>query len=474
MSRTHPPSWSWTLLAIGFFSIWILAAIWSNLCLYADGAHEFVRVLETQNFVSFMWSRHFAFFIFQFPLVLAIKLGVTDLFWLRLAFGLGCFFPWPLALLLCRWISREHFWLAVIGCAGGYLNAATPAISEHILTHAMFWPALFILLFARPLKPGAAVVLLAMALGLQFSYESQIFLSCPLALLSLWRLFQKDSPTPTWIRLIFLAAAALFFSSMANGIFSVLMPELPGNFTGFKTGTLGILQHTGWTLNWTVLWCGLGLSVCLSDKIKRILAGKSARCLLVTALLVWGTWPLLAPEKVDTGLQYDNRVLNLLVPLALLPVALILRFRPEWLAASRAWLIQLAAMMLLAQSLWQISVTVLWYRDVIWMRETLAAKQGVFPLRSTVLAVDGMQGRELRPDAIGGRFDWSWPCLSLALAPGREINCLICSEVFINPTIRRHYWQPFDPFYPERLPDLRHYGLNYSNYVAGLNLSVAK
>lgn len=456
-------------LAIGVFSAWVLAAIFTSLCVYADGAHEFVRVLETQSFVSFMWSRHFAFCIFQFPLVLAIKLGVTGLPWLRIAFGIGCFLPWPVGLLLCHWISPKNFWLAAAGCAAGYLNAASPPISEHILTHALFWPALFVILFARPLKPAHAVVLLAMAVGLQFSYESQIFLCGPLGLLALWRLFQERQANSGWPWLVFLAATVLFFSSIANGIFSVLMPELPGNFTGFKSGTLGILQHTGWTLNWTLLWCGVVLLACLSEKVWGVLSGKRGWYFWMPALLIWGTWPLLAPGKFDTGLQYDNRVLNLLVPLALLPVALILRFYPDWLEVRRSRLVQMAAVLLLAQSLWQLSVAALWYRDVVWMQETLAAKRGIFPLRSTVLAADGMLGRELRPDAIGGRFDWSWPCLSLALAPGKDINCLICSEVFLDPAIRLHSWQPFDPFNPAALPRLSHYGLDYSNYLAALN-----
>ena len=32
----------------------------------------------------------------------------ANLAWLRLAFGLGCFLPWPLAMVCCRWISPRH------------------------------------------------------------------------------------------------------------------------------------------------------------------------------------------------------------------------------------------------------------------------------------------------------------------------------------------------------------------------------
>lgn len=455
-------------LAAGVFLAWVLAAILASQCLYADGANEFVRVLEKQGFVSFMRSRQFAFYVFQFPLVAALQLGVTDLAWLRWFFGLGCFLPWPLALLLCHRISREHFWLAAAACGAGYLNAAAMAVGEHILAHALFWPALFVLLFARPVKTGPALILLLMAIGLQFSYESQIFLSAPLLLLSLWRAAENQSREPGWARMVFALAAALFLTSIVNGLYAIWMPELPANLTGFKSGALGILQRPGWNLVCTALWCGLAAAACRSEKIWRGLNTRWGFCLIAAAVLVWGCQPLLAPDRVDTGILYDNRALNLLVPLALLPMALILRFRPDWLASRPNRLPQFAALLLLAQSLWHLSNTALWYRDVVWMQETLAAKRGIYPLRSTVLAADGMLGRELRPDAIGGRFDWSWPCLSLSLTPGKDINCLIVSEVFIAPEIRRRCWQPFDPFQPATLPRLEPYGLSYSNYLAGL------
>jgi len=459
----------WLTLALGVFGLWILTAIGTSLCLYADGAHEFVRVLAAQDFVSLMWSRHFAFYIFQFPLVLAIKLGVTQLVWLRVAFGLGCFLPWPLALLLCRWLARDHFWLAVAGCAAGYLNAAFLPVGEHILAHALFWPALFVLLFVRPLTRAPALVLLAMATGLQFSYESQIFLSAPLLALALWRSVQERRENPGWAPVVLLVAAGLFLVSMANGMESVWRPELPGNFTGFKAGTLGIFWHPGWTLTWTLLWGGLAAGACWSEKLWQWLTGKNGWYFSAISVLVWGLWPLLAPDALDSGLQHDNRALNLLVPMGLLPVALSLRFRPAWLSTCRPRLVTMVAALLLAQSLWHLTSTALWYRDVLWMQETLAAKRGIYPLRATVLAADGMLGRELYPDAMGGRFDWSWPCLSLALAPQRQIHCLIVSEVFLDPTIRRHSWQPFDPFNPATLPRLDHYGVDYTHYSAALS-----
>jgi hypothetical protein len=57
------------------FAGFILFAIFSGRCLYGDGAHEFIRVLEAGTFVEFMKVRSFAFDCYELFLVIAIKRG---------------------------------------------------------------------------------------------------------------------------------------------------------------------------------------------------------------------------------------------------------------------------------------------------------------------------------------------------------------------------------------------------------------
>ncbi len=434
------------LLALGIFAFSVVLEILSSRCLYADGAYEFIRTLQAQNFAALVWTRQFASDIYEFPLVMAIKAGITSLTWLRWAFGLGCFLPWPIALACCYRVSPKNFWIAAAGCAAGYLNASFTAVGEHILAHALFWPSLFVILFAQPLKPGSTAILLASALGMLFSYESQLFLCVPLMILALWRARLERMAKGRWRWVVFLVAAALFAAGITVGLCGALMPAATSaNFNGFKAGTLSIFKHMGWTLTWTAVWIALGLAAFFSETVQKTISRRIIVCLLFGALLFWGLWPMLAPNRWDNGVQTDNRVVDLIVPMALLPVALISRFRPAWIESKRKQLEQWVAALLIAQSLWQISATVHWAQDVVWMREILATHHGIVPLHSTVLAADGMEGRELRPDVIGGRFDWTWPCLSVALSPSPKINCFICSEVFLVPAVREHYWQPFDP-----------------------------
>jgi hypothetical protein len=463
------------MMALGccVFALSVLFEILCSRCLYADGAYEFIRVLQEQNFVALLWSRHFACYILEFPLVLAIKLGVTKLSLLRLAFGFGCFLPWPLALTACYWICPRYFWLAVAACAAGYLNTAYVAIAEHIVAHAFFWPSLTVILFARPLKAAHAAILLFCATAMLFTYESQLFLSAPLALLALWRAYleRQENNRIGWT--IFLIASALFAAGVSVGLCGVLMPEHHADFSGFKSGSLAMFTHMGWPLCWTAAWIVLAVTAAFSETIWQLISRKPGIFGLIAVVLVWGAWPLLAPNSGDTGLQYDHRSLDTLVPLALLPVALILRFRPQWLESKSYCLESLVAALLIAQSIWQMSTAVHWCQDVVRMRQILASHSGIVPVHSTVLAADGMEGRDLRRDAMGGRFDWTWPSLSLALAPDPNIRSFICSEVFLSPRIRERFWYPYDPLAPKTLPDLRHYGVNYKDYFAAMNSAAA-
>ncbi|MEY4916410.1 MAG: hypothetical protein RL616_323 [Verrucomicrobiota bacterium] len=459
---------NWMPLAVSVFAAWIITALLTDFVLYADGAHEFIKVLEKQDFMSLWWSRHFSYWIYEIPLVLAIKLGVTDLSWLRFAYGVGCFLPWPLALTICWRISPKNFWLAAAGCAAGYLNGAYMPVGQHCVTHAMFWPALFVLLFAQPIKFGSALILLAMATGLQFGYESQTFFSIPLFGLALWRAYQEKIANRRLAWLYFLVVAVLFLSSVLNGVFSLLMPEAPANLQGFKKGTLAMLTNPGWTVGLTMLLGLLAVLACASEKIWRATTSLGGFGFTVIGILIWGGWPVLASNQLDTGVQYDHRSMNLFVPMALLPLGWVLAFRPDWLTPYVARLKSLVAVLLLAQSLWHFSCACLWYSDTVSMRQVLTTKQGVYPVHGTVMAAHGMLGRDLHADAIGGRFDWSWPCLSIALSPKHDVGCLICSEIFLDPVMRQRCWQPFDPFQPTTLPKLERYGINYSNYTAKL------
>ena len=440
--------------ALWVFGTFILAAVMSGRCLYGDGSHEFVRVLEAGTFVPLLGLRNYASNCYEFFLVVAIKLGITDLGLLRIAFGLGCFLPWPVALWVCHRFAPRHFWLVVLACAGGYMNAAFLAVGEHVIAHAFFWICLFALLYVRPLTPLAGGLLLLSAVILCRSYESLLFLGPPLAGIALWRAAGRPV---RWVeRLTLLVASVCFLVATATSLRGTLFPEVPGNLSGFKQGLLSELLSPSWTFGWSLGWTLLFPGLMVSPTLRRDLSSKWLQGLLAAGLAVWGLGPILLPGLLMPRTQHSDRFLELLVPLALLPVALLLAWRPDGLQPYRTWLVRFSASFLLAQALWQLSATWQWTGFVGTLRGVLASRTGPLPVAATPIAAGVIDGQALN-------FDWWWanPSLSIVLSPGGQVRSML-----MPPSPQK--WEPFNPLDPRRLPKLERYGINYRAYVATL------
>jgi hypothetical protein len=436
-----------TLIACGAFAVFIVFAVVTRRCLLADGSYCMVRVLETGHFVPIVACRSFAAYVYQLPLIIALKLRMTGIPWLSLVFGIGCFWVWPVAMVLCYLLAPRHFWLVMFACAAGYLNAAFVAVGEHIMAHAIFWPALFAILYVRPLTPFASAALLGSSILLMRSYESMLFLGPLLIALVIWRMISERENL--WRQMV-LAAAVVFLAAATDIALGGVEHPNPINYYGFKHGPMVELQTPTWTLQMTVLWTVIML-LSMYSRAAKVLRSPAGLFLTGLIVLFWGAWPLLAPRQLDPASQYECRFLDLLVPLLLAPVAVALAVKSKWLATQLPDLTRLAAMMLVAQSLWQISATREWQGYIgIWERVLASGVDG--PIR-------------ISPNDDFGKFDhlyftWANPCLSLMLGPQHVQAIILPSQ----PT----GWMPFNPFNPKSLPDLKQYGVDYSEYIASL------
>jgi hypothetical protein len=123
---------------------------------------------------------------------------------------------------------------------------------------------------------------------------------------------------------------------------------------------------------------------------------------------------------------------------------------------------------LLAQSLWQVSATWQWQRFVGVLRDVLVSRTGYLSLSETPLAPGSIPGQTFH--FVGGVFDWDNPCLCIALSPGGHVRMMLHSA----PDGYAARWQPFDPLNPKTFPDLRRYGVDYSDYEAAIAAASSK
>jgi len=439
----------------------LVFAVFTARSLYDDGSYYFLRVLQAGGFTEMIFSRGHAAYLFQLPVVMALKLGVTDISKLQVAFGIGCFIAWPLAMTICCWLAPKHFWLVALACGTGYLNAAFVAVGEHLVAHAFFWPVCFVILFVRPLTPAAAGVLLGSAIILFRSYESMLFLGPALA----WLAFRRaaDGKEKSWQRVVLLLTTFLLAGSAFISLDGILHPCTRSSVCSFNTGLLRELAAPGWTVDWSFLWVLLMIASG-SPKVRRFVAHPMGLVMLAGIILVWGAWPLLSPAQLDPYKQYDSRFLDLLVPVGLLGVALILAHRPEWLEPQRRHLVNLSAALLLAQSLWHIAATEQWRGYLHVWKDMMASHSGIIKLMDTPYGKNPAVGRQAT------RFVWEMDARNLCIEVGpRKVKSLILPDVKITGEIVDR--ELLSQFKPEELPNLERYGVDYSEYVKAVTQS---
>jgi hypothetical protein len=434
-------------VAVLIFAASLLYAVFTNRCLYNDGSYYFIAVLQKAGFVAVISYRACANYLIELPLVLALKAGIVSIPALRIAFGIGCFWVWPIAMAACYWLSPKQFWLVVLACGAGYLNAAFVAIGEDVVAHAFFWPVCFAILFARPLTPAAAIILLISSIILLCSYESMLFCGPPLALLALWRCY--NSKEAIWQRMILLLSAALLCLAAYISVYGLLHPAQGPRLDSFRSDAYQEFLFPSWTVGWTAFWCLL--MVCgMSLQIRKALTHPIGIAILGIIVFFWGAWPFLEPAHLEPWKQYEARFLNLAVPMALLPVACILAWRPQWLEPHRRYLIHFSAALLLAQSLWQIAATDQWRSYLNVWRGLMATHTGLVDLLDTPYGKYHAVGRQAT------QFCWIMDGrnLSIEISPP-HVKSIIEPAVEIGGSLG-------DQFKPENFPHLERYGINFS------------
>ena len=447
-------------MAVSFFLLSLAYAIVTARSLYNDGAYYFLRVLQANGFTEMLFSRGHAGYLYQLPVVLALRLGITNLEVLQAAFGVGCFCAWPVAMWLCYRLARQHFWLVVLAAGMAYLNAAFVAVGEHIVAHAFFWPVVFVLLFVQPLTKFAAAVLLVSSLILLRSYESMLFLGPVLA----WFAFRRAQREPgTAGRVICLVSAVILLLAVPIAVDGMLHPCTSSSAHSFKTGMLHLLAAPGWTVSWTAFWLLL-MAGGLWLPVRRRVVSPTGVLLLAAMVLLWAAWPLLAPAQLDPFKQHEARFLNLLTPLALLLVAECLVRFPGWFINRKNYLVNMSAVLLLAQSLWQLGATEQWRGFLGVLRNLMQTEKGVVRLMDTPYG---------RAPAVGWqatRFIWVMDFRNLCLEiSSRRVQSLVVGNPLIDGEVVNR--QMLVCYEPTELPDLSRYGVNFTDYVGAFKPS---
>ena len=200
----------------------------------ADGAHYFAGILDQRYFTDFAWARNHAVYLSQWPLVVATRLGITNLTLLKIIFAFGLYLPAIGTFLICLLVAdREHRPLLVFPVISflTITNVIMGAmVSEaHVLTY-LSWPIFFLLIRDKPYSPGIAVLLALLLFAYTRCYQSAVITGLIFSGLMLARLQRHTSFNQ---RILNICLLLLILAAVIIAAKTIIIPRDPGNRAGF-------------------------------------------------------------------------------------------------------------------------------------------------------------------------------------------------------------------------------------------------
>jgi len=428
--------------------------------LVADAPWYVVRIVLKQGFNFEEPGRRAAELLYQWPVVLAARLGVTDLPTLGRLYAVGC--TWLVfATVIVSWAllpaaRKPLLFFPVLTILVAWLASCYASMVE---THALvlwFWPVLFALLFRRLERWRDLLVVVGLSLPMAVLYPTVVLLAPVLAGVALWRWRRRARERfgAAWI-----ALSIWFVLVTALAAFLIIAPRDSGNRDGFlaQIRSLAFLYVRGAGVNWPLALALAALPLLLFCA-SRPEAAKRWVLLWLPPYLLFAAFTALAPvvavSSFAPNLQHAARAWEApAVALLLLPLFAHLSGRLRLDGTGRRLVLLVAAILAVGQITWQIAATAQWAGRLSLFRDVVASGSGLMPVDETPLAQRRIGLQAVKP------LEWRWtnPLLSIMLAPGGQVAAIVAAPPG---------WQPFDPSQPAALPPVP--GIDYSRYRQAL------
>jgi hypothetical protein len=204
-----------------------------------DGVNYFFHILENRGFANIAWSRRFTEYITEWPLVLAVQVGITDIPTLIDIFSIGIYLPYLLSFLLCLYAVRDEekslLWFPLAGYFGFNVLSDYDLIADHHVMAVTTWPILLILLKSRALFWREGILLWLLLVLYSRMYETAVLTAALLLLIVLIRLYRYPEQRE---RIILGGSIVLLVVVMVIASVYIVDPRSPQNRGSFLDSIL--------------------------------------------------------------------------------------------------------------------------------------------------------------------------------------------------------------------------------------------
>lgn len=267
---------------------------YSNVSLFADGAHFFVSMLATKTFADWDKPREFAEILTQSPMVMAIHFGVRNIFVLSRLYAIGLavipLLMWSAAIFIQR---KKYFWIYVLLFCVTYVSSGFFAIGEYNVCYAATALSSSIM-FSKNRSLLKYLVVAFLSVLLWRSYPAMIFLGPLLFIISATQINNEEN---IYNKLALYLSCFFYGSAWGVSYFSVCYPRDPSN----EKGAMDFF--TIWKYDrWFIYISAISLAIIIISTIKRKnIEYLAVFFMFVSAILLFGYGP---------GMAYGARALS--------------------------------------------------------------------------------------------------------------------------------------------------------------------
>jgi len=222
------------LILFGVLVVGFVFKVFYDKHLALDGVHYFRIILEHSDFVDIAWSRRFAEYLTEWPLVLGLHIGVHDLHILKILFGFGLFVPYVVCFLVCFFsISKNESSLLLIPLVGFLavnLLSDYDLVAEHHTMTLITVPIAVLMAKEGRLETWAKVALIVLLLAYTRMYETAMLGGALFFVIAAYRSVSSLNVREKryYLFICFLALAVVII-----GIYYVWNPRAPTNRSSF-------------------------------------------------------------------------------------------------------------------------------------------------------------------------------------------------------------------------------------------------
>jgi hypothetical protein len=305
-----------------FISLSLINSFYADKHLSADGVHYFCSILDSKDFTYIAWSRQFANYLTEWPLVLAVRLGINDISILIRWFAFGIYLPYLISFLICIYALRDEnkalllYFLASLVAIN--LSVDYVLAGEHHVMVNISWPIIFILLRRNILTLMDGFLLWVLLIIFSRLYESALIPALIYSVICFVRLYYYKSKEQ---KVIIVSTLSLCFIVSAISLYSIINPRDAANREYFIYGLIApFINPEAMAAACFIVVYTIGLIL----KSHRIIISA------VSPLIIYALFKLFVDHGVSAVVSFASRTLSItLLPVLLIGAILVWYFKSE-------------------------------------------------------------------------------------------------------------------------------------------------